>query len=216
MTIFVTFLLTQTNITITYNSHLIITGIKLASYLLQNNFIHGYKMRNTEYGFTLIELMIVIAIIGVLAAIALPAYLDYMNKAQVTRAYWELAAMKNGADGAVFQGKTPVPASTQVNNTNSEEWVGWQGSNLVISGIPVTIDAQTLSNKGLTIRKMANTYIMGITLGQNAGTDIQGAGIYLLRTNGSAWECHIWPGTANSFKERYVPNGCILVNTAPI
>lgn len=56
-------------------------------------------MRSVQKGFTLIELMIVVAIIGILAAVALPAYQDYTVRSRVS----ELAIMASGAKATVSE-----------------------------------------------------------------------------------------------------------------
>ncbi|MEN8237493.1 MAG: pilin, partial [Pseudomonadota bacterium] len=55
-------------------------------------------MRTAQKGFTLIELMIVIAIIGILAAVAIPAYQDYMRKAKISEGMQLMGGLKTGLE----------------------------------------------------------------------------------------------------------------------
>lgn len=70
--------------------------------------------KQIQQGFTLIELMIVVAIIGILAAVAIPAYQDYTAKAQASEAYTLLGGLKTPVSEAMASDASTcsVPANT--------------------------------------------------------------------------------------------------------
>jgi type IV pilus assembly protein PilA len=68
-------------------------------------------VKKAQAGFTLIELMIVVAIIGILAAVAIPAYQDYVAKSKFAAALGEVSGLKTPFDTVVNDGTFPTTAT---------------------------------------------------------------------------------------------------------
>lgn len=75
-------------------------------------------MKKVQQGFTLIELMIVVAIIGILAAVALPAYQDYTTRAKVTEVILAASSAKNAVAEAA-QVNAAIPAALEIATQSS-------------------------------------------------------------------------------------------------
>ena len=111
------------------------------------------SMQKLQKGFTLIELMIVIAIIGILAAIAIPAYQDYTIRAKVTEGLSVADSVKtaiaetyqsNGAYTAATAGLT-LPITTSMVSVNAADGTGVITITYTGAATPNQITNQTLT-----------------------------------------------------------------------
>ena len=136
---------------------------------------------NAQKGFTLIELMIVIAIIGILAAIALPMYQNYIARSQVTRAMGEAGNLKTAVETCILNGQLTVGSGAgqcQIGATSSSILTGAANGDSTATSVPQVSSPMT------------NTQTIIANFGGNAATALAGKSITWVRDANGSWRCH--------------------------
>jgi type IV pilus assembly protein PilA len=152
-------------------------------------------MKRLQQGFTLIELMIVVAIIGILAAVALPAYQDYTIRAKMSEIILAMSACRTSITEVYQSGGTPPAANAWGCEAVASKYVGGLATDT--NGV-ITATVQNISpdvnGSVVTLAPLIN----GTTVANT--TDNMGQGLF-------GWRCG---GTADGTNvlAKYLPGSC--------
>ena len=151
---------------------------------------------STQNGFTLIELMIVVAIIGILAAIALPQYQNYIARAQTTRVINELAQLRMTVEECLQTGRSIIGLGTNECDPRAS------ASNLIIGGSQVGV----LLPNDMGVAQISSPLILEssitATISNQVTPMLTGKKVKWLRTSNGSWSC------SSNIAVNYLPKSC--------
>ena len=169
-------------------------------------------MKKFQQGFTLIELMIVVAIIGILAAIAIPAYQDYTIRAQVTEGLNMLGDMKVAAgDFWSARGRTPVgvTANSIGVSATATDHQGSYVTQIAVNGSNGAVDGGF--GFDVTFGNKANAKITGKLISLRATTNAAGSLVWVCGSANPPGNPALADPTATNATDldpKYMPANC--------
>ncbi len=170
-------------------------------------------MTKLQKGFTLIELMIVVAIIGILAAIAIPAYQDYTIRAQVTEGM-NLAAAAKAAVSESFlnRGDAPADRTAAGMSANATDTSGKYVTQVAVANGAIVITYGNEANKQIAGQTLGLTpyETMDLSVAWRCGGAAVPANTNIMGTSGGGNKAVLNQGTLGSTAtlNKYLPSAC--------